>query len=1462
MLRSWEFIFFFSAILSASLNALGDSVRINEVMASNGVTIADEDGDFEDWIELYNYGEGPVDLSDWGLSDSYGDPFKWAFPEGTVLEGGDYLIVWASGKDRNDPASELHANYSIAAAGEEVILSRTDGIRVDELEPTSIPRDVSIGRVEGKGDAWFFFEVPTPGAVNDSTAYAGLLDPPDFSHDAGFYPEPFDLSLEAPGEVTVLYTLDGSEPDWRNVSGTFYVYKNEYPRATGETKLGPELETEVSSYVYESPLPIADPTSEPNRISGINTEFTASTPEPVGDVFKGAVVRARAVADGMMPSPVVTRTFFVHPEMEERYGLPVISIVADGPGLFGYEEGLYVPGETADQWRLENPDVNWRPDRPANYTQRGPKWERRASLEVFSPQGDLWIAQHVGLRIHGGFSRANRVKSLRLYARVGYGADTFDFPLFESLEKRGRPGESLDSFRRLMLRNSGGFRNWERSYYRDAFLQSLVSHVQLDSMAYQPAIHFINGEFWGLINIRERNDDVYLADHYGMDREDIAILTTGLEGGFAVDTGGEEDLQQFLEIVDFAESHDLSDSAHLAWIEERVDTFNLALIYAVQIYINNRDWPDNNNDLWRKRTAGYEPGAPTGHDGRWRFLLYDLDFGFHGWSIDRPQWGFDYDGNNLERLLHLPDGAYRIGTVAAHPVNRLFREMVLANDDYRDTFINVLADQINSSFRVDRVLEMLDTFEARIGPYREAHNDRWNLGSLSIRPPERMGVFAQKRPDAQIGHVLETFGLPAAHGVTVDAQRTMGTVRVNSLTIDEDLAGLENATDPYPWTGRYFENVPIELEARPEEGYRFAGWRGDDGEVHATDERIVLSLTCDVELEAVFEEIPLAERPVGLHVWDFDDGERFPDPEFTLGGGELSWIPGAETDVVRHPSSAQGFASPHLRVNDPLGAEVDFALPTSGYESIELTYLTRRSGSGAGLQTLAYTTDGEEWVEVETYPVFDAAPQFQSFDFSETPGVADNSEFAVRFTFAEGDGGAGGNNRFDDVILSGVGLPGTKVPPIVEEGEVPELVSIVADDGPAGVDVGEWFTDPNDEELSISASSADESVLNLTMDGNVLSLAGQRAGDTLVTVAAGDGVNPSVTAAFRVLVYPKPFALAEGDFDFGFWSAGEPAGSFPEHMLFLQSEQNDPDLVTELNFAYRIPVEDASEPEDVDFPFAATSRSRINGLDEGGIGFINTGRGRDLGSAVLALDTTGVGEIDVGFTAGTVLPNDRIYAITLQYRLGPEEAWSDLLVEGEPVRYLRNELAGHEDEFGPLRLPEELEDRELVQLQWRYHHIEGTSGPRAQLRLNDIVVTASGVVEVPGFAGWVETHFPEEDWDDPTVAGADVSALEDGVANLVKYALGLSPFENVTEEQLDFGVTGDGRLYLRFYRDPAKTDIVYLVEASSDLVDWSEILYDSSDDPDGTNSDGEIHEVSVETDGESRRFLRLRVTKD
>ncbi|TVR82810.1 MAG: dockerin, partial [Saprospirales bacterium] len=185
---------------------------INEVMASNGNTLADEDGDYEDWIELYNAGDEVVNLEGWGLSDDYGQPFRWLLPA-VELRPGEHLVIWASNKDRNDPDGELHTNFAISSSGEEVILTRPDGERIDEVEPRAIPRDLSWGRFPDGTDNWFYFESATPGHPNANPSFSGIVEPPTFSHQPGFYTEPFLLEISHPDtKVTIYYTTDGSNP--------------------------------------------------------------------------------------------------------------------------------------------------------------------------------------------------------------------------------------------------------------------------------------------------------------------------------------------------------------------------------------------------------------------------------------------------------------------------------------------------------------------------------------------------------------------------------------------------------------------------------------------------------------------------------------------------------------------------------------------------------------------------------------------------------------------------------------------------------------------------------------------------------------------------------------------------------------------------------------------------------------------------------------------------------------------------------------------------------------------------------------------------------------------------------------------------------------------------------------------------------------------------------------------------
>ncbi len=355
-------ILFILISFQVSVSVSAQNIALNEIMASNAYTFADEDGDFEDWIEIVYYGNEPINLSGFGLSDDYDRPFRWIFPDLTI-QPGEFLLVWASNKDRTDPDTPLHTNFAISSSGEEILLTAPDSTRIDEHPPTEIPTDISYGRFpDGIGD-WGYFSDPTPGASNIGDQYSEMLEPVLFSHNGGFYTSPFELELSHPDpDVTIIYTLDGSEPDIDNLNGTTYRYKNQYPYLRDDP-FGPFLTQTYTSLLYESPLLIKDRSKEPDKLTQMSsTAHYEPAYFPESPVRKGTVVRARAYKPGSISSHLTGHTYFVWTD-GTPFQIPVISLQLNEDSFFDYEKGIYNAGVDFDTWRTDNPDVR-RGNRP------------------------------------------------------------------------------------------------------------------------------------------------------------------------------------------------------------------------------------------------------------------------------------------------------------------------------------------------------------------------------------------------------------------------------------------------------------------------------------------------------------------------------------------------------------------------------------------------------------------------------------------------------------------------------------------------------------------------------------------------------------------------------------------------------------------------------------------------------------------------------------------------------------------------------------------------------------------------------------------------------------------------------------------------------------------------------------------------------------------------------------------
>lgn len=302
-----------------SQTIIAQNIVINEVLSANTSNIKDEDDSYQDWIELYNNGISTINLNGYGLSDDASLLYKWIFPNVSIAPG-QYLLIWASDKDRRTPGSPLHANFKISSAGEVLSLTNPSGITVDFATATAVTPNVSYGRLPNGNGGFMFFQNVTPNAVNGAIGYSGILEPPVFSQGGGFFTTSFSLNLSTPVPgATILYTLDGSEPDANNLGGTTYSYKNQYPELPGQST-GPLLSKSFQTFQYASPINIIDRSSQPNKIAAISSTYHFEPYYiPASPIYKGTVVRAKVIKPGSLPSVTTTKSYFITPQTSSRF---------------------------------------------------------------------------------------------------------------------------------------------------------------------------------------------------------------------------------------------------------------------------------------------------------------------------------------------------------------------------------------------------------------------------------------------------------------------------------------------------------------------------------------------------------------------------------------------------------------------------------------------------------------------------------------------------------------------------------------------------------------------------------------------------------------------------------------------------------------------------------------------------------------------------------------------------------------------------------------------------------------------------------------------------------------------------------------------------------------------------------------------------------------------------------------
>lgn len=507
-------------------------------------------------------------------------------------------------------------------------------------------------------------------------------------------------------------------------------------------------------------------------------------------ISNNSIIRARIFQTNYLPSIISSKSYV----FDDVPDINTIFLTTDPENLFDEETGIYVFGETGTY-------DTWVPYFGANFWE---DWERPVHFSYYNSEtNEVESEFDGGLKIFGGWSRGqNAQRSLALFARRQYGYSKFEESFFDEL--------SYNDFQSLVLRNSG--QDWIRSSIKDATLTSLMRGSGLDFQEHNAVSTYINGEYWGLYNMREKNNEHMLASKHNIDADEITILTNNAE----VLEGSNTDYNN---LINYVASIDLSIDANFEYVRDRVDLENYALYQAANIYYNNTDWPGNNIKFW------------SHPNGKWRWIMYDTDFGFGPWWNPGNFWedtlSFALEPNGPD----WPNPAWS---------TLLFRKLT-SNIGFRNLFINRYADEINTRFLAVNIKDHIDILHNNINSEIPYHYERWDSDpNLATYYKDAMREFADQRPFYAKEHIKAKFDLPNYHELTISNYDTNeGFVKVNNnLKIQES-----------SWEGDYFETVPVQLKAIPEAGYEFSHW---GGESNSTDDIIYVDLTDDAEVIPYF----------------------------------------------------------------------------------------------------------------------------------------------------------------------------------------------------------------------------------------------------------------------------------------------------------------------------------------------------------------------------------------------------------------------------------------------------------------------------------------------------------------------------------------------------------------------------------------------------------------------------------
>jgi len=608
------------AILAGTWSQTGINLVINEVMASNSQTIRDPQGQYDDWIEIYNAGEVGFYLAGMHLTDNLDNPTKWQIPSDnineTLIMPGAYLLIWAD-NDVTAP-SGLHADFELNAdSGEEVGLFDINGVFIDSIQFPKQDPDISYGRYPDANDTWRFFGRATPRSANLG-AYLGEVADTKFSYDRGFYYAPFSVLITTETEgAEIYYTLDGSSPfnlEADIPTGTLYVSGVPITTTTCLRAVAAKngwKHTNIDAQTYIFPADVLQQATNPST----GAQITPSGYPDRWNNSRGAVVDGDYQIDPDIVNNTTPTDRFSAPDL---LAAPTMSLVVDRDDFFSLT-GIYL-----------NEQLTYRVDQAT---------EKRASVEFIDPvsgesvQANCAVAMAGGAT--GGGTSLDRWKSYKLSMRPRFkatlddgtytgGPSKLNFKVFAD-----SPVESFDSIVfDAVLNHSWLHPNLDQRdhvvYIQDQYMSDLHNAMG----GYSPhGIHgylYINGLHWGMYYFHERPDHNWAAEVFGGDSDEYDAIKHGtgdpdyIVNSAVTNAPGVTAFTNYNAMLSTASAVS-SDPTNLTKYDalcKLLDVDNFITYLISNWYGGNTDWPHKN---WYATCRSNHP------DGRWRFHTWDAE---------------------------------------------------------------------------------------------------------------------------------------------------------------------------------------------------------------------------------------------------------------------------------------------------------------------------------------------------------------------------------------------------------------------------------------------------------------------------------------------------------------------------------------------------------------------------------------------------------------------------------------------------------------------------------------------------------------------------------------------------------------------------------------------------------------------------------------------------------------------